>query len=58
MGLSDCFMKVHLLYFILVFIYWLHWVFTAGQAFSSCDKWRLLLVVVIEVASLTVEHRL
>ena len=45
------------------FIYfWLHWVFVAVQAFSSCGKWRLLFIAVlglfIVVASLIVQRRL
>ena len=49
--------------FIYVFIYlWLHWVFVAVWAFSSCSKWGLLFVAVhgllIVVASLVAEHGL
>ena len=47
----------------LKFIYfWLHWVFVAARACSSCSEWGLLFVVVhgllIAVASLVAEHRL
>ena len=28
--------------------FWLHWVFIAAQAFSSCGKWGLLFVGVLE----------
>ena len=42
--------------------FWLHWVFVAGQAFSSCDKRGVLFVVVgwflAVVASLVAERGL
>ena len=42
--------------------FWLHWVFAAVQAFSSCGTWRLLFTVVLGlfmvVASLIVECKL
>ena len=42
--------------------FWLHWVFVAARAFSSCGDRGLLLVVVrgllIAVASLVAEHGL
>ena len=48
--------------FICLFIYWLHWVFVAVWAFSSCSKRGLLLVAVrvplIAVASPAAEHGL
>ena len=45
------------------FIYfWLHWVFIAAWAFSSCGEWGLLFVAVhgllIAIACLVAEHRL
>ena len=49
--------------FIYLFIYlWLHWVFVAVRAFSSCAERGLLFVAVhrllIAVASLVVKHGL
>ena len=48
--------------FILFIYFWLHWVFVAVQAFSSCGERGLLFVAVrgllIAVASLVVEHGL
>ena len=48
--------------FILFIYFWLHWVFIAAWAFSSCSEWGLLFVAVhgllIAVASLVAEHRL
>ena len=35
-----------LLNFILFIYFWLHWVFVAAWAFSSCGEWGLLFVVV------------
>ena len=44
------------------FFFWLHWVFVAMRASSSCSEWGYSLVVVrgvlIAVGSLAVEHRL
>ena len=44
------------------FYFWLHWVFLAVQAFSSCSEQGLLFVAVrgllIVVASLVAEHGL
>ena len=51
--------NIYLLFF---YYFWLHWVFVAARAFSSCSEQGLLFVVVqgplIVVASLVVEHRL
>ena len=49
--------------FFYLFIYlWLHWVFIAARAFSSCGEWGLLFVAVrgllVAVASLIAEHGL
>ena len=47
---------------IIVIVIWLHWVFVAVQAFSSCGEQGQLFVVVqgflIVVASLVAEHGL
>ena len=52
---------IYLLYFILSY-FWLHWVFVAAQAFSSCGERGLLFIAVrgllIVVASLVAEHGL
>ena len=37
---------------LLFYLLWLHWVFIAAWAFSSCREWGLLIVV----ASLVVEY--
>ena len=55
------FFKIYCLFLINKLIYfWLHWVFVAAQAFSSCDERGLLFIAVhrllIAVASLAVEH--
>ena len=56
----DYFLKNILIYLCIYF--WLHWVFTAVRAFSSCSKRGLLFVVVrrllIAVTSLVAEHGL
>ena len=48
--------------FIYLFNFWLHWVFVAAKAFSSCGERGLLFMAVsglfIAVASLVVVHRL
>ena len=50
---------MYLFYFI---YFWLHWVFVAARAFSSCGERGLLFVAVhgflIAVASLVAEHGL
>ena len=52
----------YLIGFFFFFFFWLHKVFVAMRAFSSCSKWRLLFIAVcmllIAGASLIVEHRL
>ena len=49
--------------FLMFFIYlWLHWVFTASRAFSSCSEQGLLFAVMLGLlivgASSVAEHRL
>ena len=50
------------IYLIIIFYFWLHWVFVAAWAFSSCGERGLLFVAVrrllIAVASLVAEHGL
>ena len=58
----PCFGR-QILYFILFFYFWLHWVFIAARGlFSSCSKRGLLFIVVrgllIAVASVVEEHGL
>ena len=54
------FLKINLFIYFLNF--WLHWVFVAVQAFSSCGKQGLVFIAVhgllIAVASLVAEHGL
>ena len=54
--LEDNFFKIYFIYF------WLHWVFVAARAFSSCSERGLLFVAVCRlltaVASLAAEHGL
>ena len=63
-GSSTCSWRhfVFLINLCILFYFWLHWVFVAALAFSSCGEWRLLFVVVrglpITVASLVAEHGL
>ena len=49
-------------FFFQFFFFWLHWVFIAAQAFSSCSKRGLLFVAVCgllnAVASFVAEHGL
>ena len=53
---------INFFFFNFNFIFWLHCVFVASRAFSSCGERGLLFVSVhgllIEVASLVVEHGL
>ena len=61
---NTCYMHIlpkHFLkLFIMYFTFWLHWVFVAAWAFSSCEEWGLLFVVashglLFAMASLFVE---
>ena len=61
---SFCLLNFFALKFIYLFLFyfWLHWVFAAAQAFSSCGEWGESLVVVHElltaVVSLVAERQL
>ena len=60
--MSFFFFKGNFIFIYLFIYFWLHWVFVAAQAFSSCGERGLLFIVVrglvIAVTSLVEEHRL